>query len=72
MAEVIEDGRTGLLVPPGDVDALADSMRCLMRSTRMRQRMGVAARRYVEREADSSVCIRRFERFYRSLAQERP
>ncbi|NOK61275.1 MAG: hypothetical protein GFH27_549305n44 [Chloroflexi bacterium AL-W] len=46
-SEVIEDGRTGLLVPPNDAKALADAMIQLLGDTATRHRMGLAAREVV-------------------------
>jgi glycosyltransferase involved in cell wall biosynthesis len=43
--EVIEDGRNGLLIPVGDVDALAHALRRLIEDPLMRARLGEAARR---------------------------
>jgi len=40
--EVIEDGATGLLVPPGDARALAGSIVRLLRESALRERMGQA------------------------------
>jgi glycosyltransferase involved in cell wall biosynthesis len=40
--EVVEDGRTGLLVPPADPDRLADAIVELLRDPAKRQRMGEA------------------------------
>jgi len=42
--EVVEDGRTGLLVPPGDVAALASALTRLATDAPARERMGSAAR----------------------------
>jgi glycosyltransferase involved in cell wall biosynthesis len=42
--EVIADGETGLLVPPGDSTALADALLRLLRDPEMRRRMGEAGR----------------------------
>jgi glycosyltransferase involved in cell wall biosynthesis len=41
--EIIEDGVTGLIGPPGDVAALAKAMQTLARDPDLRQRMGAAA-----------------------------
>lgn len=71
VAEVIEDERTGMLVPPDNAGALADCLRRLLGSAGMRGRIAAAARRYVEQEADSRLCARRFERVYLSLAKGR-
>lgn len=42
--EVVEDGVTGLLVPPGDVDALADAVERLVADPALRHRMADQAR----------------------------
>lgn len=50
--DAVENGKTGLLVPPGDPDALADALNLLLTDTPMRQRLGSAARLLAEREFD--------------------
>jgi len=57
--EVIENGATGLLVPPGDAAALADAMRTLAENCRVRMRMGLAGRQRFERDFTRSACVRR-------------
>jgi glycosyltransferase involved in cell wall biosynthesis len=42
-AAVITDGKEGVLVPPGDIDGLADAMRQLMDDEGLRADMGAAA-----------------------------
>ena len=42
--ELVTHGVDGLLVPPGDVDALSDALRALLQDVEMRQRLGRAAR----------------------------
>ena len=37
--EIIEDGVSGLLVPPGDIDGLADAMDSLLRDRHLRNRL---------------------------------
>src|SRR3954469_9832372 len=41
--EIVEDGVTGLLVPPRDADALAGSIMTLLNDEALRRRMGAAA-----------------------------
>jgi len=48
--EVVSDGSTGYLVPPGDVPAFAERTIRLLRDRELRKRMGEAARRRVERQ----------------------
>jgi len=45
--EVVEDGRTGLLVPPGDASALADALERLLGEADLRQRLASAGRQHV-------------------------
>jgi glycosyltransferase involved in cell wall biosynthesis len=46
-AELIDHGRDGLLVPPGDVDALTAALRRLITDRGLRDRLGEEARRSV-------------------------
>jgi glycosyltransferase involved in cell wall biosynthesis len=47
--EIITHGRNGLLVPPGDTDALADALGELIDDPGKRQTMGAAARQAAAR-----------------------
>ena len=47
--EIVTEGETGYLVPPGDVAVLADAIVRLARDPELRKRMGGAARALVER-----------------------
>jgi glycosyltransferase involved in cell wall biosynthesis len=47
LPEVVEDGVTGLLVPPADAPALAEAIRTLMGDADLRRRMGQAGRERV-------------------------
>lgn len=42
--ELVEDGVTGILVPPGDVEALANAVICLLKNVDLRMAMGEAGR----------------------------
>lgn len=54
--EVVEDGATGLLVPPGEPEALATAMRRLITDDALRARMGAAGRaRYLARFTDDAM-----------------
>ena len=50
--EVVVDGETGLLVPPGDVAALAAALGRLVREPELRRRMGDAGRHRAEAHFD--------------------
>jgi glycosyltransferase involved in cell wall biosynthesis len=44
----VRDGETGIVVPPTDVEAIADALRSLLLNPDRRQQMGRAARHAVE------------------------
>jgi len=48
--ETIDDGKTGLLVPPEDPRALADALARLLADAPRREKMGAAARARIERD----------------------
>jgi len=64
--EVVEDGVTGFVVAPLDVDAIAAATRTLVRQPHLRTRFGASAREHavkrfgIERCADAHLCA--FER----------
>lgn len=62
--DIIEDGRNGFLVPGGDVPALADAMKKLMRDEALRQRMGAEAIKIRDKYSEEKVMdswVRLFE-----------
>jgi glycosyltransferase involved in cell wall biosynthesis len=66
--EVVDDGRTGWLVPPGDVEALAARMRDLAAAADRGRALGEAARaRVVERFSVQAMCAG-YARVYAELA----
>lgn len=69
-SEAVRHESNGLLVPPGDVDALAHALRRLLTDERLRARLSRGARDFVAREADSEDCLRRLEAYYRSLVAQ--
>ena len=50
--EIIDDGVTGILVTPGDTAELVRALELLIGSAELRERLGRAARRKVEIDAD--------------------
>ena len=62
--DLIDDGQTGILVPPGDPAALAGALRRLLTSPELRRRMSDAARLKFEQFTASSV-VPRIEQVYR-------
>jgi glycosyltransferase involved in cell wall biosynthesis len=67
VSEIVREGETGFLVPPGDVHALRDRLDQLLRDPPLARRMGARARRDVldrftwdrvaERCLDAYTCL---------------
>lgn len=65
--EVVTDGVEGFLVPPGDVQALAERMARLLSDAALARAMGVAARRKIETTFSSAAVLPQVERMYEAL-----
>lgn len=62
--EVIEGERTGLLVPPGDVDAMAHAVVGLLAEPARAARVAAEGRRWVTDEYEARAAVARLERLY--------
>jgi glycosyltransferase involved in cell wall biosynthesis len=62
--EVIRDGETGVLVPPGSPLALAQALRRVIAEGDTRDRLGAAARQRFDAEYRIEVMADRYERLY--------
>ncbi|MGE3285939.1 MAG: glycosyltransferase family 4 protein [Pseudonocardia sp.] len=65
--DLVEDGRTALLVPPDDVDALAKALWTAVTDAGMRHRLGDAALDRARRSFDVEQTWRRIDALYRDL-----
>lgn len=66
--DAVGDGTTGLLVPPGDPEALAGALERLLADGELRSRMGAAGREHVRKHFALDGIVTRFEELYRRLA----
>jgi glycosyltransferase involved in cell wall biosynthesis len=64
--EVVRDGETGFLVPPGDPVALAARIEEFALDPVLRARLGAAARERVSRDFDRGVILERYAALYRA------
>ena len=69
IVDLVVDGVTGLLVPPGDVSALAQAISSVLRDPRAAQAFGAAGRNRA-REFTVSAVAERVERLYASAIAE--
>jgi glycosyltransferase involved in cell wall biosynthesis len=51
--ELVTHGRTGVLVPPNDVEALASALRALLENATLRQQLATEARKVIEARFDA-------------------
>jgi glycosyltransferase involved in cell wall biosynthesis len=70
LAEVIEDGRTGLLLPPEDAPALAAAIRQLQRDAGLRARLGAAALEIQRSRYSLNAMTESYLRVYRDLQRQ--
>jgi glycosyltransferase involved in cell wall biosynthesis len=68
LRELIHDGATGFLVPPGDVVALGRRTRSLFADSAVRERLGAAARRSVRQRFPLADAVERWRDVYRLVA----
>lgn len=66
LTDIVEDGRTGVLVPPGDPRALAGALKRLAADPSARASMGREGRRKLEATFSSETVIPRIEAAYRA------
>lgn len=69
--EMIDSGRTGVLVEPGDEHALAAELRSLLDDPERRSRLGTAAREEVERRFASTSVRDPLSSLYKDVAARR-
>lgn len=67
--EVVADGETGLLVPPGDSDALAGAVTRLLENSEVRRRMGERGRLRIEEQFSLDRMLERTEALYHRLCR---
>jgi glycogen synthase len=65
--EAIDDGVTGLLVPPGEPDTLAVSIGLVLSDADLAARLGAAGREAVRNRFGMDRMVRATERLYRDL-----
>ncbi len=67
--EVVEDNRSALLVPSGDVDALASALEALIHDETRRSTLGRAAQARARELFSAEIIVPRYEALYRRLCR---
>jgi glycosyltransferase involved in cell wall biosynthesis len=71
LPECVDDGRTGLLVPPRDEHALAKALIRLLQDDELRREMGAAGRQKLNEECSDEVIAAKHIEVYRRAVQAR-
>ena len=71
VAQIVEDGQTGFVVPSRDVDAMADKLEFLIRHSEQWPDMGRRGRKIIEEKFDSNVLNKKLEEIYLSLIEQK-
>jgi glycosyltransferase involved in cell wall biosynthesis len=70
--EIVRDGETGLLVPPGDQAALTAALRTLVADADLRARLGRAAGHLVRTDHDAATNANRLAELLADVSRRRP
>ena len=70
--DIIRDGDTGLLVPPGDPAALCAAFLRLLQSPELRAKLGASARQLYLRDFTVSVMCEKIAVVFQSIIRSKP
>ena len=70
LPEVVHDGQTGFLVPPGDSAALQNALERLFADADLRAQLGRNARRFLEEHFEQNACLNAMESYFRRIVRE--
>jgi glycosyltransferase involved in cell wall biosynthesis len=70
LPELVSNAETGLLVPPGKPDSLAEAMQLLLRDRDRREAMGERARAFVKAHHDFARTVDRYVEVYRQVLRD--
>ena len=64
LREVVEDGKTGFLVPRGDFESLANKIMIVLENVEFANRMAFEARKKVEKEYNLNIMVKKYVDLY--------
>jgi L-malate glycosyltransferase len=67
--EVMREGQTGFLVKPGNSDIIAEKLSVLIRDKKLREKMGVEGRRFVEKNYNWNDNIEQMYNLYNNILE---
>lgn len=64
-SDLVKNGKNGFLVPPGDVESLANAIKTLALDDKLRHRMGLAGRDIIRTGFDWDTIVQQVEKVYK-------
>lgn len=68
--EMIEDGRSGILIEPENPGKIVDALRRLLKNDQLREELAQGAREGFEKKFETHVCINQLASIYNSMSLE--
>lgn len=65
--EVIEDGKTGLIVPVGDIEEITEKTLQILKNPKLKRQMGELARERAETYFHSNIIVEQYEDLYKEI-----
>ncbi|MGO8880629.1 MAG: glycosyltransferase family 4 protein [Desulfomonilaceae bacterium] len=65
--EMIEDGRSGILIQPGDPEQIAEALISLLKNDGLSEKLAQGARTVFEKKFEAHVCINELAYIYKSM-----
>lgn len=69
--DVVDDGKTGILIPPGDKEALAQAMVRLLSDSDLAARMGKAGKEKIDARFSAKTMVKEIEKVYNELISKK-
>jgi glycosyltransferase involved in cell wall biosynthesis len=69
--EIVQDGETGFLVPPGDINLLAEALICILKDRDLAEQMGKSGRELALRHFTGEICVGKFIALYQNLCRSK-
>ena len=70
IVDVVKDGKTGILIPPRDADALAKAIITLLKDEELAQRMGETGKRRIDERFSAETMVKKITEVYEKLIEK--
>ena len=67
--EIVQNGQTGFLVPPGDINLLAEALIRILKNRDLAEQMGNSGRELALKHFTGEICVKKFITLYQNLCR---